>query len=124
MTERPWCEVGSRGKPINDMGLYHLLKPFSISSTRSPGRTDRARGYSRDTFVDAWNRYLPAEPESYPSTRPHPSNGAGFDTSTSRPQPGQGGRVENGEKSSNGVACGRVDDYDSREDDDGEEIVI
>jgi putative DNA primase/helicase len=63
--EAPWATF-NRGEPINPRGLGRMLKPFGICSanlkiSRDPvtGKDTVARGYKRETFIDAWGRYLP-----------------------------------------------------------------
>src|SRR5206468_379416 len=54
----PWSEW-SKGKPISAGKLARLLRPFEVAP--GPIRTgDRVfKGYTRDDFQDAWERYLP-----------------------------------------------------------------
>jgi putative DNA primase/helicase len=63
--EAPWATF-HRGEPINPRGLGRMLSPFGICSanlkiSRDPatGKDTVARGYKRETFIDAWGRYLP-----------------------------------------------------------------
>lgn len=59
LPERPWAEY-RHGKPLNGHALARLLRPFGIVSAgtiRIGGKT--AKGYRRDAFVEAWNRYVP-----------------------------------------------------------------
>jgi putative DNA primase/helicase len=65
LEEAPWVTF-HRGEPINARGLGRMLKPFGIASanlkiSRDPqtGKDTVARGYKRETFIDAWGRYLP-----------------------------------------------------------------
>jgi putative DNA primase/helicase len=63
--EAPWATF-HRGQPINPRALGRILRPFGIASanlkiSRDPV-TDKdtvAKGYKRETFIDAWMRYLP-----------------------------------------------------------------
>jgi Protein of unknown function (DUF3631) len=60
--EAPWSTF-NYGKPLNDMGLARLLKPYIIKSTNI--RFDdgtRLKGYHRASFEDAWDRYLGIPP--------------------------------------------------------------
>jgi hypothetical protein len=54
----PWGDW-QHGKPLNAVGLARLLKPFAIGprTIRVDGATPK--GYLRDSFLDAWGRYLP-----------------------------------------------------------------
>jgi hypothetical protein len=49
-----------KGAGLNDRGLARLLKPFAI--VPHPVRLEevQARGYRREQFTDAWERYCPA----------------------------------------------------------------
>jgi putative DNA primase/helicase len=59
--ERPWA-TWNKGKPISDRQLARLLKPFAIlSETVHPYETGEAqdlKGYKREHFGDAFERYL------------------------------------------------------------------
>jgi hypothetical protein len=59
--ERPWA-TWHRGDAISPRVLANILRPFGIRSNtlRLPDET-RAKGFKRDQFEDAWNRYLPPE---------------------------------------------------------------
>jgi hypothetical protein len=71
----PWGDW-KHGKPLNAMGLAHLLRPFGICprTIRMDGATPK--GYLRESFFDAWGRYLPLREPSVgpaPGTDPqHP----------------------------------------------------
>ena len=65
LEEAPWSTF-HRGEPINPRGLGRILRPFGIVSanlkiSRDPvtGKDTVAKGYKRETFIDAWMRYLP-----------------------------------------------------------------
>jgi hypothetical protein len=65
LEEAPWSTL-HRGEPINPRGLGRILRPFGIVSanlkiSRDPvtGKDTVAKGYKRETFIDAWMRYLP-----------------------------------------------------------------
>jgi hypothetical protein len=74
MDERPWGEW-RRGNPITPRGLAKLLKPFPIR-TRTVRLEDdsTAKGLHREQLADAFKRYIPQNPGSYPS---HRHNGSG-----------------------------------------------
>jgi len=58
MQERPWEDYGKHGKGLNAHGLSRMLRPFDIDGPlkiRVGAKT--VRGYRRDAFSDAWNRY-------------------------------------------------------------------
>jgi hypothetical protein len=65
MKERPWPEF-RHGKPLNAAQLARLLRPFGIRPvTIRLGEHDTPKGYHREAFAEAWQRYLP--PEDTPS---------------------------------------------------------
>jgi putative DNA primase/helicase len=58
--ERPWATY-NKGKPISDRQVAKLLRPFTIiSDTVQTSETgeDKAKGYRRARFDDAFDRYL------------------------------------------------------------------
>lgn len=67
--ESPWSEW-RKGQPITNRGVARLLKPYGIKSRAVRLEDGRNRkGLLREQFEDAWKRYLPANPASYPSQR-------------------------------------------------------
>jgi len=58
---RPWAELGRRHKPLTQNGLARLLKPLGIGPGNVGPENSRARGYKREQFQEAFERYL--EPE-------------------------------------------------------------
>jgi putative DNA primase/helicase len=64
LEDRPWAEW-SHGRPLSTAKLARMLAAFGVH----PAGTIRigpktAKGYRRAAFVDAWDRYLPAEESS------------------------------------------------------------
>ena len=59
--ESPWTDW-SRGRGLSPNGLARLLKPFGIYSRTLRIGTDRRKGYSSDSFQDAFKRYIPLTP--------------------------------------------------------------
>ena len=59
MEERPWPEW-RQGKPMTATQLARALAPFGVrpQTIRFEGESRVAKGYYRDTFADAWTRYL------------------------------------------------------------------
>lgn len=57
--EAPWAEYGPRGDGLTAMKLGALLREYGISSENIRFTGDRARGYRRASFDDAWHRYTP-----------------------------------------------------------------
>ena len=62
ITPRPWAEFGRSGKEITPNKLARLLKPLGISPVLMRiGTEERARGYARHQFEEAFARYLASE---------------------------------------------------------------
>jgi hypothetical protein len=93
--DRPWAER-KNGKPLTPQGLRSLLEPFKVWAAKLDAHR---RGYRREAFADAWERYLPSaiadDPppgDIDPPIRHKPSNGAAFsDSSIRHKQAGNGG---------------------------------
>ena len=64
----PWAEWKNR-KPITVIQLARLLKEFRIFPKTIRFADDRAKGYERDSFSDAWMRYSSKSPSSPDPTR-------------------------------------------------------
>jgi Protein of unknown function (DUF3631) len=71
----PWADW-KHGKPLNAVGLAHLLRPFLICPRTIRVDDATPKGYLRDSFLDAWGRYLSQREPSVtldPDTTPqHP----------------------------------------------------
>lgn len=67
MEERPWPEW-REGTPMSARQLARLLHPFGITPIKWKQEGTTCRGYLRDSFVDAFSRYLPLEPPQAPPT--------------------------------------------------------
>jgi Protein of unknown function (DUF3631) len=61
--ERPWAEW-SHGKPISEKGVAQLLHDFGIKPGMVGPADRRLRGYKKEWFEEAWERYLEPEKES------------------------------------------------------------
>jgi hypothetical protein len=57
---RPWAEF-SHGKPLSQNRLARLLKPLAIGPGNVGPEDSRARGYKRNQFQEAFERYLAPE---------------------------------------------------------------
>jgi Protein of unknown function (DUF3631) len=57
MDESIWADI--KGKPINDRGLAMRLRPYEVGSKVIRIGEATAKGYAREDFYDAWQRYLP-----------------------------------------------------------------
>jgi hypothetical protein len=64
----PWGEW-SKGRPISMAKLARLLKPFEIAPHTIRMENDVAKGYLREDFADAWDRYLPPVVPAHPYSR-------------------------------------------------------
>lgn len=64
----PWGEW-SKGRPLSMAILARLLKTFEIAPHTIRMKNDVAKGYLREDFADAWNRYLPPAVPTLPSSR-------------------------------------------------------
>jgi hypothetical protein len=82
LDEAPWNEVAA-GKPLNSRGLAGRLRPYGIRSRTVRIGSTTPKGYARESFGEAWNRYLPPtsaeSATSATSATPgeNPSNDAG-----------------------------------------------
>ncbi len=65
-SESPWKDYGF-GKGLSTRKLAELLKPYSIRSqnVRAGAKSKVIKAYKKDSFKDAWERYLC--PEACPS---------------------------------------------------------
>src|SRR5262249_13084043 len=57
LEESPWGELS--GKPLNERGLAHRLRQYSIKSQQIRFGDVTLKGYRREDFIDAWKRYVP-----------------------------------------------------------------
>jgi hypothetical protein len=57
LPEAPWNDL--KGKPLDDRGLARRLRAYGIKSKLVRVADVVGRGYGRDDFKDAWDRYLP-----------------------------------------------------------------
>jgi putative DNA primase/helicase len=55
---RPWAEWRG-GKPITTTGLARLLRPFGLTPENVRIAERVPKGYLRERFAEAWERYLP-----------------------------------------------------------------
>jgi putative DNA primase/helicase len=85
LEERPWSEWGQQRKPMSKTQLAGLLRPFEIRPTTVDIASEKAKGYHKADFADAWERYLaplPAQPDPRSVTPLPVSNDAGVSPST------------------------------------------
>jgi hypothetical protein len=61
LDESPWGDI--RGKPLDERGLAHRLRQYSIRSRQIRTGEITLKGYRREDFLDAWKRYAPPRPE-------------------------------------------------------------
>jgi hypothetical protein len=55
--ESPWLDI--RGKPLNTGKLAKMLKPFNIKPRQIRIVASNLKGYLKEDFIDAWERYAP-----------------------------------------------------------------
>ncbi len=65
LSESPWADW-SKGKGLTKTGLARLLKPFGVKSKTMRIDEDRFKGYSLESFQDAFKRYIPPLPSVTP----------------------------------------------------------
>ena len=58
MEESVWADI--RGKPLTDRSLAVRLRGYEISSKDVRVGEWHGKGYAKEDFYDAWQRYLPA----------------------------------------------------------------
>jgi putative DNA primase/helicase len=74
--ERPWATY-NHGKPITPRQVAKRLGEYGITSTTIRIGLETPKGYRRDMFEEAFQRYL-ANPPLTSATTPQPSSDAGF----------------------------------------------
>jgi len=65
----PWGEFAN-GRPLTPIGLARLLKPFGIIPGTIRLEKGTAKGYLRESYADAWLRYLPSPPSPVTPSQP------------------------------------------------------
>lgn len=60
LDERPWSTF-AKGQPLTAHRLARLLKPYDVLSQSVRSEKQTFKGYYRDNFTEAWDRYLPAK---------------------------------------------------------------
>ncbi len=99
---RPWGEMDG-GKPLTQNRLARILKPVGIGPDNVGPKTARVRGYKRDQFEEAFERYL-ADPNRTPAHNIDvPDTSSIFEVHTMD----EGCAVGKCEKSNNGGLAGR-----------------
>ena len=84
MEEAPWGDWF--GKPITARFLASKLKPFNVHSKTIRFGHSTPKGYERTTFLDAWDRYLPATFATDATTQPADRDPADSQPATPRQQ--------------------------------------
>jgi hypothetical protein len=108
LEERPWGAWGKAQKPLTDVGLSKVLRPYGIRSGTVRGDNDvTGKGYYLRSFEDAFSRYLPLPGVSTRHTVTSPEN-----TGVSKDfEPVTGSdllRVKNPRNAHNSLACDGV----------------
>ncbi|GGM43921.1 DUF3631 domain-containing protein [Dactylosporangium sucinum] len=84
--EGPWQGFGPAG--LTGKRLGDLLREFGIGSATIRFPVGQAKGYHREAFTDAWQRYCPAQSvPSVPASFPQVSPGTDTDAGTDRTVP-------------------------------------
>jgi hypothetical protein len=65
LSDSPWADW-NRGKGLTTNGLARLLKPFGVTSKTMRIDGDLAKGYTLESLQDAFNRYIPTDPNVTP----------------------------------------------------------
>jgi hypothetical protein len=73
---RPWAAYGRSGKPIIDRQVAKLLSPFDIIPDTVHRGQEQAKGYKKDAFAEAWERYPKPKGAAQPYSRTN-ATGAG-----------------------------------------------
>jgi hypothetical protein len=106
----PWGEY-KHGKPLNPVGMARLLKRYRIFPRTIRLDAATPKGYLRESFLDAWERYLPprvtsvavdpgTDPQQPPRSTIHADNPHGFE-----PQPAMAVAWSEIGKTSTGTPC-------------------
>jgi hypothetical protein len=111
--EAPWAGW-NEGKGLSPRGLANLLRPYEIKSKQTRFGEETRKGYLREQFEDAWQRYLPP---SVPSMRNKRNNGLNKpETPDSQAkQEGSVFRIENPEKPLEQANVSDVSDRSAKE---------
>lgn len=67
MCDRPWGEC-NRGKMLTQNWLARRLKPFGVHPKNVGPKSDQAKGYTLESFADAFKRYIPPDSTVHPYT--------------------------------------------------------
>lgn len=68
MEESPWGDI--RGKALDSRGLANRLRKFDVKPRTIRTSNGTAKGYTRESLHDAWQRYLAPEPAvAYPQPK-------------------------------------------------------
>jgi putative DNA primase/helicase len=65
LPDRPWPEI-TRGKPLNTNTLSRRLRPFQIRPTQLRIGDTNVKGYAREDFTEAFERYILTDPGDTP----------------------------------------------------------
>ena len=65
----PWGE-SANGRPLTAIGLARVLKPFGIQPRTIRLEQGTSKGYFKESFTDAWARYLPSPPAAVTPSQP------------------------------------------------------
>lgn len=85
--EGPWA---SERSPLTPHRLARLLHPFEIVSKQLRIGPASLKGYEREAFIDAWERYVPIPPSSAEPKHRNSEHDRSFDVSVATPSDGDG----------------------------------
>jgi Protein of unknown function (DUF3631) len=83
--EGPWV---SERSPLTPHRLADVLRPFEITSKQARIGPKNLKGYERQAFVDAWDRYLPSPPSPMEPKHRNSEHDQSFDLSDRAPSGG------------------------------------
>lgn len=67
--EAPWASWGKSDSGLAPRALARLLAPYGIRSRNIREGGEVVKGYKREQFADAWDRYLSLDPDAEPLQR-------------------------------------------------------
>jgi len=110
---RPWAEYGKQQKQITQNALARLLADFKINpGTIRISEKDTPKGYKREQFADAWERYLADIPPELYATPPQSAEIKAFLDDFEAQQDDEGGGLKTGGDTWKSTGCGVVADVE------------
>lgn len=75
LDNRPWADKEYGKTVLTNISMAHMLRAFEIRPTQTRQGQKIQRGYERDAFTDAFERYLPPESRDSVTTQDTPALG-------------------------------------------------